>query len=241
MGPLTGSPAQSALTRTFDIAVNTTNNSSTVPIIIHEPALTSDNLGLKTWCAAYLLSRQLRTIAPIRSHRVLELGAGTGLVGIAAAIVWGSAVHLTDLPEIVPNLAANIEANSVMIAGYGGSASAGVLDWGDVEASVDKFGTIVVADPIYSPEHPRLLVQTVGKCLSRQRDARLLIELPLRDEYAREIVELKDRMQRLGLAIKDESEETGRDDWGPTDALTEVRCWHATYEWARSSYSRSDR
>ena len=40
--------------------------------------------------------------APLRSKRVLELGAGCGYAGLAAWLAGAEAVCLTDLPENVP-------------------------------------------------------------------------------------------------------------------------------------------
>lgn len=109
-----------------------------VEIRMHEPSLTGDNLGLKTWAASYLLAKRLRDICfpsladrlqPRASYEVLELGSGTGLVGMAAAAVLGIGVVLTDLPEIETNLARNVADNRPAISRHGGRAITAVLDW----------------------------------------------------------------------------------------------------------------
>jgi hypothetical protein len=61
--------------------------------------------------------------------KVLELGSGTGLVGLAAAAIWKCVAYLTDLPDIVENLDRNIERNCMIIEDHGGSAEADVMDW----------------------------------------------------------------------------------------------------------------
>lgn len=63
--------------------------------------------------------------------RVLDLGTGTGLVGIAAACV-GARVLLTDLPQLLPLTALNIEANAAAIREGGGEAVTAPLVWGDL-------------------------------------------------------------------------------------------------------------
>lgn len=67
--------------------------------------------------------------------RILELGSGTGLLGLTAAMLWNKPTVLTDLPDIVPNLDVNLKRN-----GFGQTsesmASAEVLDWSDAEGSV---------------------------------------------------------------------------------------------------------
>ena len=101
----------SALSRSFNIPVD---EADLIEIKVHEPALTGDNLGLKTWDPSYLLTYrlwQLRHMGKLRrlpqstETSMLELGAGTGLVGIAAAAILGAGVVLTDLPDIAPKLA----------------------------------------------------------------------------------------------------------------------------------------
>ena len=119
-------------------------------IILHEPALTADNLGLKTWASSYLLAKRLlnlrETLPPLDvGSQVLELGAGTGLVGIAAAVILQAHVYLTDLPEIVPNLERNIDANFAMLKGVehgerGSNAEAAVLDWSDPASFAPRLG-----------------------------------------------------------------------------------------------------
>ena len=59
----------------------------------------------------------------VEGKAVLELGAGTGLTGIAAAMLGASEVLLTDLPYVMENLRQNIASNSVS------NAEAAELDW----------------------------------------------------------------------------------------------------------------
>jgi hypothetical protein len=118
---------------------------------IREPPLTGDNLGLKTWGTAFAIIKKLEefgdqyfdhilnlkdtklTTAKALSQRpgtrVLELGSGTGLVGIAAGAIWGIDIILTDLPEIKENLLFNIERNKETVESLGGGVSGDVLDW----------------------------------------------------------------------------------------------------------------
>jgi hypothetical protein len=111
-------------------------------LVIREPAITGDSLGLKTWGSSYLLGQILGQIgAQSLSHvlsdadtrstvNVLELGSGTGLLGIAAAATWGTRVSLSDLPNITPNLVYNMESNRELIESLGGELKAGALTWG---------------------------------------------------------------------------------------------------------------
>ncbi|XAR73868.1 hypothetical protein NMG60_11007985 [Bertholletia excelsa] len=87
-----------------------------------------------------------------RRLRILELGAGTGLVGIAAAATLCADVTLTDLPHVLPNLHFNADANSEVVAKNGGSVVVAALSWGsddDMEAIGREYDLILGSDVVY--------------------------------------------------------------------------------------------
>jgi hypothetical protein len=83
------------------------------------------------WQGAFVLVEYL-----LRSHtdwagkRVVELGAGTGLCGLALARL-GAHVELTDMEHILPILRENVATNP---SGKGGSMHVSELVWGDADA-----------------------------------------------------------------------------------------------------------
>ena len=235
-------------------------------ITIHEPSLTSDDLGLKTWAASYLLSKRLNALQshlPERPLRVLELGAGTGLLGISfASIIPGTRIDLTDLPEIVPNLSLNLTKNSNKLQEVGSKGSVRVLDWNAMpelpkgntqslqeisfpagrssnhsnitrtDMDLQAYDVILAADPLYSPDHPALLIRAVVANLKCYHDATLIIELPLRDAYLPEVEEMQKGLKSAGLSLVDEGKEVGIDDWlGKGGERTEILCWWGVWRW----------
>ena len=207
-----------------------------------EPSLTADNLGHKTWLASYLLARRLPSLLhclPTRQQSItmLELGSGTGLLGIAAAALVPSAkTRLTDLPEIVGNLEQNVQANSGLFFCHN-IPTVSVLDWStDDHLANEAFDVILASDPLYSPNHPEWLVQTIARNLARRSSARVIIELPLRTAYVEEVERMQHNLLDKGLVLLDSGEESGREDWTSTDlAGSVVQCWWGVWRWCEMS------
>ncbi len=79
---------------------------------------------------------------------MLELGSGTGVVGLSAALL-GAHIAMTDLPEALPALAANLERNRAAILAAGGAAAAYAWDWRDASAGAAAAGS--AAFPVLLP------------------------------------------------------------------------------------------
>lgn len=248
--------AMPAMSRVFAVPASSGNE---LTLTLHEPSITADNLGMKTWVSSYLLSRRLHNFLesapdlvpsepitpsttstqPGKPLRALELGSGTGLVGLAFAALQGKSanVHLTDLPEIVPNLAHNTALNVELLTSTQATVTTGVLDWSVVPSpspsTDERYDVILAADPLYSPDHPRLLVQTIGAWLNKGLHARVITEMPLRNVYLPQVREFRQRMLDLGLAVIEEGEETGYDDWEGADGdVLAVKCWWSIWGWS---------
>ncbi|CAR29938.1 ZYRO0G20548p [Zygosaccharomyces rouxii] len=203
-------------------------------IEIYEPSLTADNLGWKTWGSSFILSQKLIKIVPhfnpTKLHRVLELGSGTGLAGISWLMKWieihGNSnieMFFTDLQEIVPNLRKNVEIN-----GISDNSVVDTLDWTCPEDFVDKYSSekfdiIIVSDPIYSPNHPKLVVDMISLFLSTNGICHL--EIPLRDKYSKERNSLWELLEKNSLQVIEQENDQGMDDWGKVNYLYQRIEW----------------
>ncbi|ESW28035.1 hypothetical protein PHAVU_003G253400 [Phaseolus vulgaris] len=96
--------------------------------------------------------------------RILELGSGTGIVGIVAAATLGGHVTLTDLPHVVPNLKFNADANAGVVGPIGGELAVAPLRWGhadDVETIGREFDLILASDVVYHDHLYEPLLETL--------------------------------------------------------------------------------
>lgn len=203
-------------------------------IEIYEPSLTADNLGWKTWGSSFILSQKLINIVahfqPTKMERALELGSGTGLAGMSWLIKWieihGNSnieMFFTDLKDIVPNLAKNVEIN-----GLSDNSIVDTLDWTHPHSftnkySGEKFDVIIVSDPIYSPNHPKLVVDVISSLLSPSGVCHL--EIPLREKYAEERNSLWILLEQSGLKATNQENDQGVDDWGEVNYLYQRIEW----------------
>ncbi|KAG9704309.1 hypothetical protein KCU73_g18057, partial [Aureobasidium melanogenum] len=146
---------------------------------------------------------------------ILELGAGTGLVGVTAATLWKQPVVLTDLAPLVPALDANIGLNSEGLQKANTNMEAGTLDWKhpttllvkDEQRPQTQAHVIFAADTIYSEEHPELLANVILKWLRKDKEARFLIAYPLRVCYIDYIREMWERLEEGGMEAMEEGRE----------------------------------
>ncbi|TEB32420.1 hypothetical protein FA13DRAFT_1731618 [Coprinellus micaceus] len=178
------------LTRSFSFV--TSGEGSTSPVLIElndAPVSAEDHtsVGLQSWGSCILFAERLcvdtqKYLAdprPVeergRPLRILELGAGTGMLSIVAAKVLSAMdpppkIVATDYhPDVLANLKRNIETNfpttaknpSCPIEVY-------TLDWESpaTQAPFDKpFDIILAADVVYHPMHAEWIRDCVSKLL----------------------------------------------------------------------------
>ena len=95
-----------------------------------EPAYTAS----RVWPASAELARHVADV--VRGKRVVELGAGAGLAGLACKVLGAARVVLTDLPENLPLLQRNAARNGLDV-------SVAAFDWNAPDALGEKFDVVL--------------------------------------------------------------------------------------------------
>ncbi|CAF9903578.1 MAG: hypothetical protein GOMPHAMPRED_000396 [Gomphillus americanus] len=243
--------------RTFTIVKN--NQRETLSIRIKAPPLEAQGLHFDTWGGAFVLSNLLhKTTLPMEAFRknafgvqVLELGSGTGLTGLSAAMIWSSSVLLTDFAELLQGIEKNIILNIDLLRANGGTSHCGSLDWrypsqmtlhsfreGTPELkqtdvlpidrspskAENKIGIILATDTVYGEEQPEILTNAITTWLRHDINSRVVICYPMRVAYIEYIREFWDKMTEKGLEPTEEGRRTLSDDDGFDD--------EKLYEWS---------
>ncbi|KAL5883098.1 hypothetical protein ACKVWC_002098 [Pyricularia oryzae] len=162
-----GSPAPPVTVRLFDADLAASDHTG---------------VGLQSWGASIIFSDLIckdparlgltESALGSRSPRIVELGAGTGLVSLVLSKllprigVSSPDIVATDYhPDVLANLRANIAANE-----QAGEVQVAPLDWSDpvLAAPLDAPADVLVAtDVVYAPEHSRWLRDCASRLLSR--------------------------------------------------------------------------
>ncbi|KAM6912147.1 protein N-lysine methyltransferase METTL21D [Xenentodon cancila] len=126
------------------------------------------DVGCVVWDAAIVLAKYLETtqfyepcsgVNAWSGRTVVEVGAGTGVVGLMAATL-GAQVVVTDLEELQTLLRVNIHENQDLIST--GSITAKVLKWGDdVSEFLPPPHFVLMADCIYYEQSIVPLVESL--------------------------------------------------------------------------------
>lgn len=147
--------------------------------------------GVAVWDAGRVLATLVssESLSPLRpGSSVLELGSGTGVVGLACAAAGASRVVLTDLSRMLPLLRDNAASTNSLLS-RGPVVAVAELEWG--VTGVDQFkaahfpepaepDAIVGADVVFIESQITPLL-TVLKALSSERTT-ILIATEIRDE-----------------------------------------------------------
>ena len=165
---------EDALTRRFTFPFCAEGETITVELN-DDPLAPTDHtsVGLQSWASAIIFAERIcsdplrylsiqRKAVPLR---ILELGAGTGLLSIATARVLecmevDATIVATDYHSaVLQNLTRNVQANNV-------SVQIESLDWSR-PPPLERYDVILAADVVYHPEHAKWIKDCAEKALKR--------------------------------------------------------------------------
>ncbi|KAH8922552.1 hypothetical protein BT69DRAFT_1320094 [Atractiella rhizophila] len=239
---LSGPSARGAQCRQFTY---TFPNGEAVSIDIRSGTLVGGSLGTITWSSAPLLAHMLVSnpqkffSSPSnKSLRVLELGSGTGLVGLTAAKIlrqWlqrqrnaQAAINPEDLvvlsdfdPNVLENLQHNLEVNfpdtrdGVTVRIMDLSWNLFLPDSFIRAPSLTPFSILLAADIMYDPDQVPAVYHTVLRLLSKP-DGIFHLVIPLRETHRWEIANIEESFDKGtdGLKILRKEELWGDDEFG---------------------------
>ncbi|CAG8443681.1 5678_t:CDS:2 [Funneliformis caledonium] len=207
-----------------------------VMLKIRDTTLLDDDVGFKTWGAAYLLARRCTSgfampLDQLRSNPLLEIGTGTGLVGLTCAKLGCPKVILTDChPRVLSNVIYNVQFNKL-----DSTVNVEKLDWREIacgekenpisDISKEKFEIIIGADIVYEIPHTDWIPKVINHFLSPK--GIFYLTIPLRSTHTKEVTLFEKRMCEHGFIPKRCEEEQGLDDFS---GMQEYRY----YEWMKA-------
>ncbi|GMH37186.1 hypothetical protein BSKO_05059 [Bryopsis sp. KO-2023] len=163
----------------------------------------TDYTGTALWDSAIILAKCMEHFFPIeaskssphhqqthsggndtalKGKRAIELGAGTGLAGIACALC-NCDVVLTDVQEVLPALRASVARN----LGKKDEIQVKELKWGNdshVQATEPPFDLILAADCVFSMELVEPFVGTIVQAMAPSGVALIAVEIRSRSVSA---------------------------------------------------------
>ncbi|KAJ9533804.1 hypothetical protein QJQ45_026888 [Haematococcus lacustris] len=151
-----------------------------------------ESTGALVWSAGIRLASHLQANRAdlLRGARVLELGSGTGIVGITCAAL-GAHVLLTDKEDMVGSTTENVNANAAIIEAAGGSTQVcggtavhmargvvtplqvAVLNWDqpDEDILAQPYDWVLAADVTYEPAALEHLAGLMSRLVSANPDS----------------------------------------------------------------------
>uniref|UniRef100_A0A0N5A2G4 Methyltransferase-domain-containing protein n=1 Tax=Parastrongyloides trichosuri TaxID=131310 RepID=A0A0N5A2G4_PARTI len=162
-------------------------NDSLKEVRENDKQLTSGTTGLSSWQAASILASyilydvEFNLKHNFRDKKILEIGSGCGLTGIAIKIFNNpSFINLTDGNEIVlKQLEYNVQVNDLSFESDNIAVS--YLNWEEEYRDDIIYDYIIAADVVYDPSILSSLLKTISKLLQSNTSAVFIIASTLRN------------------------------------------------------------
>ncbi|DBA98948.1 hypothetical protein WJX77_006801 [Trebouxia sp. C0004] len=177
-------------------------------LTIEEHTELENEAGAVVWDAALVLLNYFCTDPGLlQGKRCIELGAGTGVVGLTAALL-GALVVLTDLPIYLSGLERNVQVNSLQ-----SFVSVRELQWGtDTDSFGPPFDVIIASDLLYDMRSIPDLMLTIVSLSSSDTVTYLAFEV--RPHVIRAAFQA---MEAYGLKAEEVTQSQLHPDWQSDD------------------------
>ncbi|RCI06124.1 hypothetical protein CU098_013661 [Rhizopus stolonifer] len=200
---MSGRGAAGSITRTWHIPfLNPDGDKREMKLRLHEPCYIGNDIGFKTWGAAPLLAKKLlqeNLIPHLGESRVLELGSGTGMVGLVCDQLGAISVHMTDYhPRVLDNVAYNVKLNH-------SKATVSKLDFIEIANSdepQEAYDIVIASDLLYEIEHAQHLPVAVNKLMKNE----FYFMIPLRSTHWEEVECFEDKMRSFNFTLIDKQD-----------------------------------
>ncbi|CAE7318116.1 rrg1 [Symbiodinium natans] len=207
------------------------------PLVVRE---LPETVGSKVWRGAWLLWKSLVELHGFSGvSRVLELGAGVGLVGLLLAADHALEVVVSETRTAYDgaaltwdNLVYNVRINAEPIAAGGGHVEALEVDWTHgLQDPAPRFDIVIGSDILYEPH----LFEDLLDVMQQAAPQAVLVQNVARKgtEYFKDLC----RNRNIGLRAVDVSAIDANEQWiteGVADAVDGVyECWFLDFSQAR--------
>lgn len=158
---------------------------------LREQQISEHGVGGNLWGPALvfcrLLGSHLHPPGPYLSGKhVIELGSGTGTVGLAAAAL-GATVTLSDIQKVLPLTARNMKDNTTLAPGI----CLTLLDWLEVSrwprGSLPQYDLVICSDVLYWSDVVPDLALVMGSLLSTMKTTLIWVWVKRHERVAREL------------------------------------------------------
>jgi len=133
-----------------------------------------DLTGHTVWKSAHVMLRyfdNIREDAGLKEANVLELGSGTGLVGVYLAKVGCKSVTLSDFESSTLDLIRdNIDENNL-----GDAAKLEKIDWTSAQFTGNLYDMVVASDCVYDRDILKPLFQTAFAALKKEAKSQFVV------------------------------------------------------------------
>jgi len=159
-----------------------------IKLLEDKSMISKGTTGLRTWEASLRLAEYfIQNPELCRGKRIIELGAGIGLLSLVCAKLGAKAVNATDVnPDVIERLHLNIETNKNILNKENlVIPRAEKLDWNEKNIDMTLYkdlDLIICADVIYNPENIEPLVNILSQFLKAIPFITIILCNPLRQQ-----------------------------------------------------------